>query len=168
MKAINQYLEEALKNNSNVSLAPFDPTLYDKYATKEDEKFVHFYPKLKTTHFNHTILIGKEKAGLICFEKISSKPIRGIPQLQIKGNGGFIHVLIFEKFRGKGLLKTSEDLLAKEYNADVLWGIIKKRNIASIKAHKKIGWKTFPQKQINQWIKNKEIKDTNIVMYKKY
>jgi len=169
-----QIVSESLEKNG-ITLSDFDGSLYDKYATSEDKRYVHFYPKLKTTHFNHTIRMNGIPVGLITLEKVSKKPIRGIPQLRLKGSGGFIHVLIFKKYRGKGILRVSIDLLAMKYGIDVLWAIIEKNNIASIKAHKKLGFEEFKQSQIDKWLGDDYINGfdwkkplSKVILYKNY
>lgn len=150
-----QLVSEAIKKD--IKLSEFDASLYDKYATKEDKKYVRFYPKLTKTHFNHTIVMENKNVGLICLEKVSKIPIRGIPQLRLKGDGGFIHVLIFEKYRGLGILKEAFKLIQRKYQVKVLWAIIKKNNFASIKAHKKLGFKEFSEQKMDKWINDEEI-----------
>lgn len=86
----------------------------------------------------HTIIVDDKKVGIVGF----------IPAKYSK-NTGFIQIIIIPKFRGKGLVKQAENLLAKKYKLKRLYATIRKDNIASICVHQKIGFKMLSKEKLN-------------------
>lgn len=75
----------------------------------------------------HTIIDGGKKVGIIGF----------IP----RGSNNFEQIAILPKYRHQGITQKASTLLAKLYNLDHLNAHIDDKNIASIKAHLKSGFK---------------------------
>ena len=104
----------------------------------------------------HTILYNNQKVGIVGY--IPSK---------FKNNTGFIQIIINQKFRGKGIVKIAENLLAQKYKLQTLYATIKKDNITSIRAHQKIGFKKINNNTLNNLRKNNFLKENEIRLEKK-
>ena len=87
----------------------------------------------------YTILCNNKKAGVV-----------GYIPTKDSNNSGFVQIVIEPNFRGKGLVKIAEKLLANKHNLNILYATIKKDNIASIRAHKKIGFEMINDKKLNK------------------
>lgn len=60
----------------------------------------------------------------------------------VKGPRHFFQVAVHQNFRRKGLVKICADLMFQRFpKTDQLFSVIDRENIASIKAHKKAGFK---------------------------
>lgn len=122
------------------------------FKTLKEQKEICFDKK----GFYHTILYKNEKAGVIGF----------IPTKNLE-NSGFIQIIIEENFRGKGIVKISEDLLVKKHKLKVLYATIKKDNIQSIKGHKKIGFKMINEKKLQKLRELNLLRENEIRLEKK-
>ncbi len=60
---------------------------------------------------------------------------------------GFCASYCRAKIKGKGLAGKAEDLLAKKHKLKVLYATIKKTNIASRRAHQKIGFQELTEQE---------------------
>jgi len=83
----------------------------------------------------HTIIFNNQKAGIVGYIPTKQK------------DAGFVQILIAPEFRGQGLLEQAEDLLAKKYKLKKLYATISKENIASIRAHLKVGFKEISEEE---------------------
>jgi RimJ/RimL family protein N-acetyltransferase len=72
--------------------------------------------------FYYTILCNNERAGIV-----------GYIPAKFQKDLGFVQIVIEPNFRGKGLVKISEDLLVQRHNLKILYATIKKENVASIR-----------------------------------
>jgi len=91
----------------------------------------------------YTILCDGEKAGVV-----------GYIPAKFPDHAGFIQVVIDLKFRGKSIVGISEELVAQKHNLIILFATIKSNNIASIRAHEKIGFTMLSDKETEE-LRNK-------------
>jgi RimJ/RimL family protein N-acetyltransferase len=87
--------------------------------------------------FYYVILCDNKKAGIV-----------GYIPVKFPKNSGYVQVVIDSKFKGKGIVKVAENLLAQKHNLRILYAIIKKENIASIRACQEIGFKIIDDKKL--------------------
>ena len=131
------------------------------YLDSVDINFLKSIKDYKEMYFNpnkynkyHTIIYDNQKAGIV--------------GVILENNLNFFQIAIHQKFRGKGLLNISSDLIAQKYNLKILNSTIEHDNISSIKAHKKAGFKMIPELRIKMLIKLKKLEDGQIRMVKEY
>ena len=134
----------------NIKLGKFDKKYFNSLKDK-DEILMNQKGKY------YAILFEKEKVGIV-----------GYIPANFPKDSGFIQVIIDPKFRGKGLSKIAEDLLAKKHNLHILYATIKKENIPSIKSHKKSGFNEIGKQKTNELRKNNFLKDNEIRLEKKF
>ncbi|EKD57520.1 MAG: hypothetical protein ACD_57C00253G0001 [uncultured bacterium] len=107
----------------------------------------------------HTFLVDGESAGVVGY----------IPGVNTQGESiGFVQVAIAQVYRGRGLTKAAEDLLAKRYKLACLYATIDLKNTDSLIAHKKAGFTEFDKETINQLHSKGLLNENQTRMYKKY
>jgi len=103
----------------------------------------------------HTIVVDNEKVGVVGYFPVKKNK-----------QAGFVQIALLLKFRGKGFVKKAEELLVKKYDIKLLWATVDKDNIASIKAHLKIGFRQLSDKEIQRLIKDGFLKRDQIRLVK--
>lgn len=108
--------------------------------SKFDNKFLESIKDYKKIHLNsnegtyYTIMFNGHKAGVIGFK--------------IKEKGKyFLKIGIHQDFRGQGIFEKALKLLVKKHRIKKIYSTAAMANIASVKAHKKIGFKLIPKNQ---------------------
>ncbi len=107
----------------DIQLKQFDKQYLDSLKGRENIRYTE-----KGTYY--IIVCDGENAGVVGY----------IPALA-EENAGFIQIVMAPEFRGKGILKIAEDILAKKHGLKKLYAKIELSNEASIKAHLKAGFK---------------------------
>jgi RimJ/RimL family protein N-acetyltransferase len=120
--------------------------------TIKDYKEMYYNPT--KNNFYYTIMYNRNKAGIV--------------GIILENNLRFFQIALHPKYRGKGLLKITVELITQKHNLDIIFSTIESNNIASIKAHKKAGFKLLPKKRIEQLIKLNKLEEGQIRMYKKF
>ena len=105
-----------------------------------DGEFLKAIKDYKKVHLDqdegvyYTIMSDGLKAGVIGFK--------------IKESGkNFLKIGIHQDFRGQGVFEKSLKLLAKKHKIKKIYSTVAEANIASVRAHKKIGFKLIPRSQ---------------------
>lgn len=148
---------------NEIELKKFDKKFYEslfqkeKIAVKENGKY-------------HTVIFNKEKAGIVGF----------LASMKNK-NEGFVQIILDRKFRGKSMLADAvashrgksmlaraEEMLAKKYSLKKLYATIEKTNLASIKSHKKAGFKMIDKERLKKLREMGLLKEEGIRMEKNY
>lgn len=96
--------------------------------------------------FYYTIIKDGKKIGIVGFIPAKLK------------DSGFIQIIIAPEFRGQGFVKISEEALIKKHNLKIIYATIKKNNIASIRAHEKLGFKYIKEEKLNEFRKKGTLK----------
>jgi len=113
-----------------IKIVPFDKEYF--MNLKEHKKIL-----LNNDGIYYTILYNDERAGVVGF----------IPITSLKKTG-FVQIIIDPKYRGKEIVRKAEDLLVQKHNIQRLYATIKENNVASIRAHKKIGFKIIDDNKL--------------------
>lgn len=133
-----------------IKLAKFDKNYYDNIEGRD---------KILITGkgIYYTLLCNDKKVGII-----------GYIPAAFPERSGFLQIVISPSFRGRGIVEIAEDLLAKKHNLQILYATIEKDNIASIRAHQKIGFVMIDGKKLKNLKKNKFLKDDKIRLEKRF
>ena len=107
-----------------------------------DEKFLDSIPGANEILYEpkggefHTLMRDGKKAGVAGFLR------------KEKGHFPLFQVAISKDFRRQGMVEDAADLLAKKYKLKELHATIAEKNLPSIAAHKKAGFKELPKEEL--------------------
>jgi RimJ/RimL family protein N-acetyltransferase len=142
----------AFLSNFRINLIPLDQTFL---KTIPDNKQI----LIKKEGVYHTILVNGEKAGIVGF----------IPTQNSRGEKlYFIQIALLENFRGKGLTKIAEDLIASKYTLPKLYATIEIDNLASLKTHLKAGFEELDKQSLAVLRQNRFLKVNQTRLFKEY
>ena len=105
----------------------------------------------------HVILCDNERAGVV-----------GYIPAKFSENSGFVQIVLSPDFRGKGIVEVAEELLVQRHSLRVLFGTVKMDNIASIRAHQKIGFEVVDDAKLSELRKRGLLKENEIRLGKKF
>ena len=134
---------------SRINFIAFDK---DFLQTIKDYKKIHLKPD-QGTHY--VITVDGEKAGVIGFK------------IEEDGNPG-LKIGIHQDFRGQGVFGKALELLAKKHRLGKIYSEAAKANIASVKAHEKVGFKRISKKAENQLKEKGLVYKRNIMLVRKF
>lgn len=133
-----------------IELADFDAEFF---GSLED----HDKIRVDSRGVYHVILADGEKAGVVGYIPVISDE-----------KTGFVQIVLAKKYKGKGILKMAEDLLAKIYGLETLYATVEEGNIASIKGHMKAGFEILEESRIETLRKKGFLKENEIRLVKNY
>lgn len=122
-----------LSDYFQIQLKDFDQDFFDLQETAGQIK----QPSFKDQSHFHTVYANGEKAGIVGYRPT------GLPDT------GNVEIILAPEYRGKGLIEKVYDELAQAHHLKTLYATIDLRNMVSLAAHEKIGFKRLPaEKQI--------------------
>ena len=131
-----------------MKLTDFDKDFYESIPGKDE-----IGVSKKGTY--QTVVIDGKKAGIVGFIPSKFKDM------------AFFQILIAPEFRGQGLTKEAEEMLAKEHRITEMLATIKKDNVTSIKAHEKAGFEYLPEQKLIDLREKGFLKDDETRLIKK-
>lgn len=141
-----------MSNNIKISFDVFDNSFFESIPGHEQVS-------IKKDGVYHNFLVGGERAGVVGF----------IPTQNNRGEKlYFVQIALSDKFRGKGLTKLAEDLLAEKYDIPILYATIEKDNEASIKAHLKAGFQEMEEETLDSLYKNGFLRVSQTRLFKRF
>lgn len=129
-------MQENFKMENVIKLKQFDRNFYESLPEKEK---IYFIKEGKY----YTIVFKNKKIGIVGFTPVKNSK-----------KEGFIQIILLKEFRGKGLVENAETNLVRKCKLNKLYATIEMDNLASVKAHKKIGFKLLSRKKLN-WLRKK-------------
>lgn len=130
-----------------VKLATFDVSFLKRI---KDYRKIHLDPE---DGIFYTIILGGKKAGVIGFKTKET-------------NLHFLKIGIHQNFRGQGIFEKALNLLAEKHKIKRIYSTVALTNIASVKAHEKIGFKRIPKREEDELKEKKLLLKRNIRMVK--
>lgn len=134
----------------DIKLIPFDQSFL---KTLDDHENI----VINDSGVYYTIVSDDIKSGIVGYI-----PAKFPPQ------SGFVQIIIAKDFRGMGILKIAEDLLAEKHNLKILYATIAKGNKASIISHLKSGFKLISDDRLIKLRDDDLLKENEIRLEKVY
>ncbi len=150
MLTINKYITESVSNG--ITFTQFDKQYYKLLPSDKNMVYMD-----KNHGKYHTIILNDGTRVGFCGVYINPK----------FKDSGFFQIYIDSKFRGKPqlqILRKSADFLFNKYKLKQMTATIKKSNIASVKSHKKNGFKEIDKVRRDKLIKLGKLKSTDIIL----
>ncbi|MFA5737018.1 MAG: GNAT family N-acetyltransferase [Candidatus Paceibacterota bacterium] len=139
-----------LSDYYDIQLKDFEQDFFDLQETVGQIK----QPDFKVLPYFHTVYANGERAGIVGYYPAS------LPDI------GNVEIILSPEFRGKGLIAKIYDKLAEEHRLKVLYATINKRNMVSLSAHEKIGFKRLSEEKQIQLRERRIIKEGEIRLEK--
>lgn len=136
-----------------IRLEEFDPEFLETIEGHEEIL-------IKDEGFYHVFTVDSEPAGVVGYIQLQDK--------KAEGKQGFVQIAISNKFRGKGLVKQAEDLLAEKYDLIVLYATINEKNQASLQAHLKAGFEYEEPSKVDWLRQNGKLQQNEVRLRKDY
>lgn len=133
---------------AKITLQKFDPHFL---TTIRDYQKIHLDPSDGTYY---TIFQDQQPVGIIGFKtKLTSL---------------FLKIGIHQDYRGQGIFTAALKLLVRKHHLKKLYSTISQSNLASIKAHQKLGFTRIPLKEENHLKQSGLLLKRNIRMIKEF
>lgn len=123
-----------LSDYFNLDLREFEQDFFDQLETAGQIK----QPGFNVLPYFHTVYANGERAGIVGYYPTS---------LPDTGN---VEIILAPEFRGKGLIEKVYTELAEKHNLKNLYATINRRNMTSIAAHEKIGFKRLSEEKLSE------------------
>lgn len=112
-------------------------------------------PNFRTQSYYHTVFVDGERAGIV-----GLVPLENVP------DSGFVQIVLGPAYRGKGLIEKVYEALIDWHGLKTLYATIRKGNVASITAHKKIGFSEISEEKTN-FLRSKGLIDEDEIRLEK-
>jgi len=123
-----------LSDYFNLELKEFEQDFFDQLETAGQIK----QPSFEVLPYFHTVYANGEKAGVVGYHPTS---------LRDTGN---VEIILAPEFRGKGLIEKVYETLADRHGLKNLYATINRRNMTSLSAHEKIGFKRLSEEKLTE------------------
>lgn len=147
---IYEYLQYIQEGSSKIKLIPLDRQFHSSVDIPEKYDVKEFFDNPKATFY--TAVMNGKKIATVGFVKYANN---------------YFQIAIHQDYRGKGLVKDLSDTLVKKHKILKLHATIMKTNIASMKAHKKAGFRELTKEEYGLYRKNRWLSRTGHVVYVK-
>lgn len=115
-----------------IKLLPFEKEFYESLSEKEK---IYFIPEGKY----QIISLQEKNIGIVDFTPVKNSK-----------EEGFIQIILLKKYLGRGFVEKAETELVNKYSLKKLYATIEMDNLASIKTHKRIGFKLLSERRLNK------------------
>lgn len=123
-----------LSDYFNLELKDFEQDFFDQLDTAGQIK----QPSFDVLSYFHTVYADGERAGIVGYYPTS---------LPDTGN---VEIILATEFRGKGLIGKVYEVLVDLHGLKNLYATINRRNMTSLAAHEKIGFKRLPEEKLSE------------------
>lgn len=123
-----------LSDYFDLRLGDFEQDFFDQLDTAGQIK----QPSFDVLPYFHTVYANGERAGIVGYHPTG---------LSDTGN---VEIILAPEFRGKGLIGKVYEVLADHHNLKNLYATINRRNMTSLAAHEKIGFKRLSEEKLSE------------------